>query len=57
MPVQDTHVATALQNEKILLIHFSARHSPKLIEMQLDKLLPDSLRQRVVPFLTGFALS
>lgn len=51
-----TLTSCVLQNEKILLIHFSARHGPKLIQQQLDELLPPSLRERVVPFLTGFSL-
>eukprot|EP00892_Ulva_mutabilis_P004893 jgi/Ulvmu1/2776/UM140_0005.1 len=48
--------ADKFQNERILLIHFSARHSPTVIQQQLDDLLPARLRERVVPFLSGFSL-
>jgi hypothetical protein len=45
-----------VQNEAILLMHFSARYKAEYIEQQLDSVLPTSLRQRVTPFFEGFSL-
>lgn len=46
----------ALQNEAILLMHFSACYKGEYIDKQLDAMLPASLRQRVTPFFEGFSL-
>lgn len=46
----------AVQNEAILLMHFSARYKGEYIEKQLDAMLPASLRERVTPFFEGFSL-
>jgi hypothetical protein len=45
-----------LQNEAILLMHFSARYKPDDILRLLDQELPAFLRPRVYPFLQGFSL-
>lgn len=41
--------AHLLENERILLTHFSPRYSPAYIAKTLQSRLPDSLRERVVP--------
>lgn len=46
-----------LQNEAILLIHFSARYKPDDVLRLLDEHLPASLRLRVYPFLQGFSVT
>lgn len=45
-----------VQNDAILLMHFSARYKGEYIEKQLDEMLPPSLRQKVTPFFEGFSL-
>lgn len=45
-----------MQNEAILLMHFSARYKAEEILQRLDEELPHSLRQRVFPWLQGFSL-
>lgn len=48
--------ADKLQNEAILLIHFSARHKPQEVLDALDSRLPPALRSKCYPFLEGFSL-
>ena len=43
-----------LQNEAILLIHFSARYSRDRIKDLLDAKLPPELREKCTPMLEGF---
>eukprot|EP00955_Chlamydomonas_euryale_P091571 364634-Chlamydomonas_euryale.AAC.7 len=43
----------ALQNEAILLVHFSARYNRKQIVEALNTWLPPALRAKCVPFLNG----
>jgi ribonuclease Z len=45
--------AELLQNEAILMTHFSARYSEAEIVRILDKRLPGPLRERVTPLLVG----
>lgn len=45
-----------LQNEAILLIHFSARYKAQDILDALDARLPSGLRERCYPFLQGYSL-
>ena len=45
-----------VQNEAILLMHFSARYRPQEILDHLDRELPARLRAKVYPFLQGFSL-
>lgn len=45
--------ADLLQNEHILLTHFSARYSPAQVTQTLKRRLPESLRDRVTPLLSG----
>ena len=44
-----------LQNEAILLIHFSQRYSAEAIVEHLDKALPPSLRSKCTPLLQGYS--
>jgi hypothetical protein len=44
-----------LQNEAILLIHFSSRYKRGEIISALNTWLPPALRARVVPLLNGYA--
>ena len=44
-----------MQNEAILLIHFSARYSAARISELLDARLPASLRAKCTPLLAGFS--
>jgi len=44
-----------LQNEAILLIHFSSRYKRSEIINALNMNLPPSLRAKCVPFLNGYA--
>lgn len=44
-----------MQNEAILLIHFSARYSATSIRRLLEERLPEGLRERCTPLLlSGF---
>ena len=43
-----------LQNEAILLTHFSQRYSAQKVVELLDAALPPELRQRCTPLLAGF---
>ena len=45
--------ADLLQNEAILLTHFSARYSDQQIVAALDRRMPKHLRERVTPLLQG----
>lgn len=45
-----------MQNDAILLMHFSARYKPEYIDQQLTSMLPPTLRQKVTPFFEGFSL-
>lgn len=45
--------ADLLQNEAILLTHFSARYSDQQIVAALDRRMPRHLRERVTPLLQG----
>ena len=45
--------AHLLENEAILLMHFSARYGDRAIEAALDRTLPTELRQRVFALLPG----
>jgi ribonuclease Z len=45
--------AELFENEQILLTHFSARFTAEEIQAALDKHLPPSLRERVVPLLNA----
>jgi ribonuclease Z len=47
--------ADLFENEAILFMHFSARHSKGAILRALDEKLPAKLRQRVTPLLSGHA--
>ena len=44
-----------MQNEVILLMHFSPRFKPAEILQRLDAELPSQLREKVVPFFQGFS--
>ena len=44
-----------VQNEAILLIHFSQRYSAEAIVRHLDETLPAGLRSRCTPLLQGYA--
>ena len=46
--------APPLENESILLIHFSARYKADEIDAALAERLPPGLRERVTPLLVGF---
>jgi ribonuclease Z len=43
--------ADAFENEALLFTHFSARYGPEEIVRQLDRGLPQHLRERVKPLL------
>lgn len=45
--------ADLFQNEVLLLTHFSARYGPDDVRRILRQRLPETLRERVVPFLPG----
>jgi hypothetical protein len=45
-----------VQNEAILLMHFSARFKASEVLRRLDSELPPELRAKVYPFLQGFSL-
>lgn len=45
-----------VQNEAILLMHFSARYKAQYIEDQLNNMLQPALRRKVTPFFEGFSL-
>lgn len=47
--------ASSFENEKILLIHFSARYKAKEVTEAMDARLPAGLRERCVPMLVGFS--
>jgi ribonuclease Z len=49
--------AHLLNNERIVLTHFSARYSAAQIVALLDKRLPKELRERVRPLLGGWSLA
>ena len=44
-----------MQNEAILLIHFSARYTAAQILELLDERLPPALRSKCTPLLAGFS--
>ena len=44
-----------LQNEAILLIHFSQRYSAEAIVEHLHRALPPSLRDKCTPLLQGYS--
>ena len=46
--------ADAFENERILLIHFSARYKAEEVREAIEKRLPAGLRERCVPMLVGF---
>ena len=46
--------ADAFDNERILLIHFSARYKAGEVTEAIEKRLPAGLRERCVPMLVGF---
>ena len=50
-----TSLLLYMQNEAILLVHFSSRYSRQQILEALDMWLPPALRARGVPLLHGFA--
>jgi ribonuclease Z len=47
--------ASSFENEKILLIHFSARYKANEVTEAMDARLPAGLRERCVPMLVGFS--
>lgn len=47
-------MACTMQNEAILLIHFSARYRRADIMAALDAQLPAGLKERCFPLLNGF---
>ena len=47
--------AGSFENEKILLIHFSARYKANEVTEAMDARLPAGLRERCVPMLVGFS--
>lgn len=55
MPCSALMCKAPLQNEAILLMHFSARYRPQEILDHLDRELPAQLRAKVYPFLQGFS--
>ena len=46
--------ADRLQNEAILMTHFSSRYNADRVRALLDERLPESLRHRAQPFLENF---